>query len=702
MSSGDDGQVGEVTVVLSGDWSPLQTALAQANQALNQTGASFAVSGQAIDASLTTPLGRVAGATREATSSLPSFYEGVEEAGVRAGGAERAVRRLETSLGAVALQSLGASGGLAGAAARVGEASLLFGYGSQAVLGLGAGLAAFGLTLHLITAPLDEAKAANEQLNAALIKTAESVSPGMAAIENFSAIVQKFQETTDNLTRDQKLADFFRVFASLTGGLTSGIADALDAAAITERSNQATERTTGLILAGQVTKGQGADISHRGVADLGVLTAEGSVGAAPGGRGRVSIGGAAPDIGQSATQILSDDLQKIKDLNLSADVTDALDKPLVEAFDKTFIQAMKEAADKGDLGSLTALFERAKAGIEASGAPAGEVANAIDTLNKSFLELSKTLLQPVYQHELPVFHAPTAFRAFAGTSGLGTATPPIAPLQLSGAGGVPPLELPQVNLPQAQLTSAVGIQPKVTQSMVDEGQRLTEAVQLAPHDIQGEVTALETLAKTHQHLQELLTAGVISQGTFDKAMQAAEDQAAHTNKTMVELSGSLSSAFTQIGQAIGNSLAGAAGGLQNFGALLFKIFGSLLSTIGQSLIAFGTAGIAIKSFISNPFLAIAAGAALIALGTALGATATASVNSAGSAIASGGGFSGGAPTVYSATGGAMPQPQASTTVVINSRGGILNLNDPDTMDELQGALEQLTDTRVTLQIGRSS
>ncbi len=676
-----DGQVGEVTVVLGGDWSPLQSTLAQVNQALNQTGASFSVTGQAIDESITAPMGRAAGAVQQATGSLPNFYQGVEEAGVRAGGAERAVRRLESSLGAVALQSLGAQGGLAGAAARVGEASLLFGYGSEAVLGLGAGFAAFGLTLHLIMGPLEEAQAANEKLNATLIKTAESVSPGMAAVENFSAIVQKFQETSDNLAKDQKLAEFFRIFGNFTGGLTSGIADAFDAAAITEQSNQATERTTGIILADQVRKGQGADISKRGIAEIGIQRAQGNV--------------------TGLTQVLNDRLQQIRNLNLSADVTDALDQPLVKAFDDAFLTAMKEAADKGDLGSLTGLLEKGRAAIQAVGLPAGVASEAVDQLNKSYLELAKTLETITPRHLLAPITAPTLKLPTRSQDLFGPTPPTPFGLQnrIDAFGAAPitpiaPLPAPKLNL------SAVG--SGLPAGFAEEGQRLTEAVQLAPHDVQGEITALEQLAKTHQHLNELLAAGVISQKTYDVALKDAEAQADHTMKTMFDLSGALSSAFTSIADSVGGALAGAKGGLSNFGAALFQIFGNLLKTLGSALIGFGTAGIAIKNFITNPFLAIAAGTALIALGSALGATATSAVSSAGSAVASGGSYGGGAsgPIYYNSQDKAVPQPVAGATVVINTRGGIVNLNDPDTMDELQHALETLSGNRVTVQIGK--
>ncbi|MGJ1367401.1 tape measure protein [Sphingobacterium spiritivorum] len=80
----------------------------------------------------------------------------------------------------------------------------------------------------------------------------------------------------------------------------------------------------------------------------------------------------------------------------------------------------------------------------------------------------------------------------------------------------------------------------------------------------------------------------------------------------------ISNTFSAIGEAIGSggNILGAVGNA------IISTLGGLAKQIGEQLIAFGTAGLALKFMIKNPYLAIAAGAALIALG----GIATSSVN----------------------------------------------------------------------------
>ena len=113
------------------------------------------------------------------------------------------------------------------------------------------------------------------------------------------------------------------------------------------------------------------------------------------------------------------------------------------------------------------------------------------------------------------------------------------------------------------------------------------------------------------------------------------DEASKKATALVSINAALKTAlvdtFTAIGDQIGNIVAGIAHGFAGFGAAIEGILGALMKTVGQSLIAFGVAGLAIKNFISNPFGAIAAGIALVALGAALSSAAQGAVNAAGSA-----------------------------------------------------------------------
>lgn len=81
------------------------------------------------------------------------------------------------------------------------------------------------------------------------------------------------------------------------------------------------------------------------------------------------------------------------------------------------------------------------------------------------------------------------------------------------------------------------------------------------------------------------------------------------------------------------------------GRAILQTIGDLAVRVGESMIAFGVAGLALKTFLSNPVAAIVAGAALVALGTALNAHVQRQLDEA---TRGGGG----------AAGGAVPGPQA--------------------------------------------
>lgn len=77
--------------------------------------------------------------------------------------------------------------------------------------------------------------------------------------------------------------------------------------------------------------------------------------------------------------------------------------------------------------------------------------------------------------------------------------------------------------------------------------------------------------------------------------------------------------LTGIGELVGGLMSGAKD-LASLPQLFGSVLAGLAKQIGQSMIKFGIAGIAIKRLAINPYLAIAAGAGLIALGSALSAS----------------------------------------------------------------------------------
>ncbi len=102
----------------------------------------------------------------------------------------------------------------------------------------------------------------------------------------------------------------------------------------------------------------------------------------------------------------------------------------------------------------------------------------------------------------------------------------------------------------------------------------------------------------------------------------------------LNMSGLVENAFGGIGEAIGLAITGT----ESLGKSLLRIFGGILSQFGKMLITAGVGILALKKAFQslNPYVAIAAGIALVALGTAVGA----STRSLGSSIGGGGGSSG--------------------------------------------------------------
>ncbi|MEI7524545.1 MAG: hypothetical protein WCJ95_09460 [Mariniphaga sp.] len=84
-------------------------------------------------------------------------------------------------------------------------------------------------------------------------------------------------------------------------------------------------------------------------------------------------------------------------------------------------------------------------------------------------------------------------------------------------------------------------------------------------------------------------------------------------KDTIDLSGSLASAGDSFGTFLGNMLSGK-DSMAGFGTFITKAMADLATTVGKQMIAFGVAGIALKGLLKNPWTALAAGIALVALG----------------------------------------------------------------------------------------
>ena len=112
----------------------------------------------------------------------------------------------------------------------------------------------------------------------------------------------------------------------------------------------------------------------------------------------------------------------------------------------------------------------------------------------------------------------------------------------------------------------------------------------------------------------------------------------------------LESAFAGIGEAIGSSLANGTNVFKALGDVLLSSLGKLLTQLGEAAIAVGVGMLAIQASFSNPFTAIAAGVALVAIGTAI-SSAKGAVNDVGGGNAQGSSTSagGGVTTGFSSS-----------------------------------------------------
>jgi len=117
----------------------------------------------------------------------------------------------------------------------------------------------------------------------------------------------------------------------------------------------------------------------------------------------------------------------------------------------------------------------------------------------------------------------------------------------------------------------------------------------------------------------------------------------------LDFSGAITGAFVTLGETIGAAFSGVD---VNFGSVLLGVLGKMASQVGQAAIAIGVGMLNIKAAFSNPFSAIAAGVALVAVGAALSSAASASNVIGGG----GGGYS--APSVG---GYQSPRPATQST-----------------------------------------
>ena len=146
-------------------------------------------------------------------------------------------------------------------------------------------------------------------------------------------------------------------------------------------------------------------------------------------------------------------------------------------------------------------------------------------------------------------------------------------------------------------------------------------------------------------------------------------------------------ALAGIGDAIGGALASGGNVIDAVGKSILGSMGSMLQELGKATIAYGVGLIAIKTAIKNPATAIAAGVAMVALGSMIGKAVAKSSSSAlgGGSVSTGASVS--SPT--SSTGGGGSSSFTGGTVVFEISGqsliGVLS-NTLDKNTKLGGSL----------------
>ena len=191
-------------------------------------------------------------------------------------------------------------------------------------------------------------------------------------------------------------------------------------------------------------------------------------------------------------------------------------------------------------------------------------------------------------------------------------------------------------------------------------ERLRGAARALGQEAENAAGSFEILGRTFVELPEV-------PAPSDEDIQAWQDM----NKAILDLEATLQSmaagALVAFGEAIGTVFAG--GGIENAMQQFIGSIAGLMKQFGSLLIAWGTSQIALKASLSNPYAAIAAGVALVAIGSALATTqrqVTGSVGSSAAVGVGGGSFTG--RGYYSGPGGGTG---GSNEIVLKAKGSDL-------------------------------
>lgn len=228
---------------------------------------------------------------------------------------------------------------------------------------------------------------------------------------------------------------------------------------------------------------------------------------------------------------------------------------------------------------------------------------------------------------------------------------------------------------------------------------VTPQVQGLPSLIQS--TGLDSLISLRGMLAEVARdvqgyEGVISTSLkkipsyFDTSGQEALLKLQNFNKQLSQIvTSGTTNAISGIGEAIGSALVNGGNIIDAVGKSLLSTIGSLLVDLGKATIAYGVGLLAIQTAIKNPYTAIAAGAALVIVGSAISTAVNKTANGmpGASGTNTGGNYS--SPASSSSSFGSSSAGNGGGTVVFEISGtsliGVLS-NSLDRNSRLGGAL----------------
>lgn len=162
-------------------------------------------------------------------------------------------------------------------------------------------------------------------------------------------------------------------------------------------------------------------------------------------------------------------------------------------------------------------------------------------------------------------------------------------------------------------------------------------------------------------LGKVATSAEFAGGSLVKLENASNQTTTKMKSAWVDLSGVIEGAIGTIAEGLGGAIVG----VENFGDAIIKAFAGFAKEFGSMLIASGIAALALDKLIVNPFAAIAAGAALVALAGA----ASASLSRAHEGLTGGGGSVGRTPSEVKVTGRSFVRGATIETVLIKNDYG---------------------------------